>query len=244
MSSHSMTDSPARPEVQPQPAVGTFGSMLTLIGKDIRLEWRSRARINATIFFSVMTLLLFSFAAGPRPKLLAENAPGYLWLALLLASTFALGESMRVEADNDAMEGLRLVPVDARGLFLSKSLVNALFLCLLCLLIVPLSVGLYGVSIASPLQLAYVMGLGCFAIAAPGTFYAAIASQIRARDVLLPLLLFPILVPSLIAAVRATQLCLEGDAMNQLSSWTTLLLVFNVLYWIMCTLLFSRVIEE
>ncbi|MEO0814551.1 MAG: heme exporter protein CcmB, partial [Myxococcota bacterium] len=206
--------------------------------------WRSRARINATIFFSVMTLLLFSFAAGPRPKLLAENAPGYLWLALLLSSTLALGESMRVEADNEAMEGLRLIPVDGRALFLSKSLVNALFLCALCLLVVPLSVALYGVQVDAPLQLVSVMALGCFAIAAPGTFYAAIAAQIRARDVLLPLLLFPILVPSLIAAVRATQLCLEGDAMDQLSSWSTLLLVFNVLYWVMCTLLFTRVIEE
>ncbi|MEO1170432.1 MAG: heme exporter protein CcmB [Myxococcota bacterium] len=228
-----------------QGSVGLLSSVLTLIGKDVRLEWRSRARINATIFFAVMTLLLFSFAAGPRPKLLEANAAGYLWLALLLASTLALGESMRVETDNDAMEGLRLMPVDPKAIFLSKALVNALFLCFLCALVVPLSMALYNVSPVEPLwQLAAVMGLGCFAVAAPGTFYAGISAQVRARDVLLPLLLFPIIVPCLIAAVAATQLVLEGDAMSRLRSWTTLLLLFNVLYWVICTLLFGRVIEE
>ncbi|MEM6558581.1 MAG: heme exporter protein CcmB [Myxococcota bacterium] len=218
---------------------------LVLLAKEFRLEWRSRARVNATVFFSVLTLLLFSFAAGPRPKLLADSAPGYLWLALLFASTLALGESARVESENEALEGLRLVPVYPGAIFLAKSMANTLFLGLLTLLVVPLAIALYDVSVAeSPLALMGVMLLGCASIAAPGTFYATIASRVRARDVLLPLLLFPIIVPGLIAAVRATQLVLEGDAMGSLGSWTSLLVVFNVLYWTACTLLYGRVIEE
>ncbi|MEM6730063.1 MAG: heme exporter protein CcmB [Myxococcota bacterium] len=247
MSAHTAGEAHTRPPPATQrPGVrGTLSTTFTLIRKDIRLEWKSRARINATIFFSILTLLLFSFAAGPKPKLLAANAPGYLWLALLLSSTLALGESMRVEVDNEAMEGLRLVPVDARAIYLSKALVNALFLCLLCVLVVPLAIALYNVEVKEGvLNLISVMTLGCFAIAAPGTFYAGISSQVRARDVLLPLLLFPILVPSLISSVAATGLVFEGDAMGQLPSWTSLLVAFNVIYWVMCTLLFGRVIEE
>jgi len=225
--------------------IGPFRAILALIAKDVTLEWRSRARINATLFFSIMTLLLFSFAAGPRPKLLVANAPGYLWLALVLSSTLALGESMRVEAENDAMEGLRLVPVSAKALYLSKAVINALFLMLLSVVIVPLSMALYDVEVNGTVgELAAVMALGSAAVAAPGTFYAGIASQVRARDVLLPLLLFPILVPGLIAAVSATQLVFDGDAMGALPSWLTLLVVFNAVYWSICTLLFERIVEE
>lgn len=222
-----------------------FRSLAVLISKDLRLEWRSRARIQATLSFGALTLLMFSFAAGPRPKLLAANAPGYLWLALLLASTLALAESLRVEVENAVLEGVRLIPVDPKAIFLSKALVNAFLLFALSGLLVPLSMALYGVSLeGSVLELVAVVGLGAMAIAAPGTFYAAIAQQIRAKDVMLPLLLFPILVPGLVGAVKATTLLLEGDPMGQLASWTSLLAAFNVLYWVVCTLLFGRVIED
>jgi heme exporter protein B len=201
--------------------------------------------MNAVLSFGALTLLMFSFAAGPKPKLLAENAPGYLWLALLLASTLALAESLRVEIDNHAVEGVRLIPVDARAIFLSKALVNAFILIVLSALIVPLSVALYGVELrGSAVSLAGIMVLGSLAISAPGTFYAGIAQQVRAKDVLLPLLLFPVLVPGLVASVKATSLIIEGDPMRQLGSWTSLLVAFNVLYWVICTLLFGRVIED
>lgn len=219
-------------------------AVVVLFAKELRLEWRGRARLGATAFFAVLTLLLFSFAAGPRPKLLAAGAAGYLWLALVFASTLALAESARIEEENRALEGLRLVPVPLGAVFLAKAGANTLFLALLTLIVVPLAVALYDVSVVEGFaELAVVMLLGCAAIAAPGTLYATIATQAAARDVLLPLLLFPIIVPGLIAAVRGTELVLEGDAMGALGSWTSLLVVFNVLYWIVCTLLFGRVVE-
>lgn len=222
-------------------AAATWG----IIAKDLLLEWRARARINATAFFAVVTLLLFSFAVGPAHTILVRNAAGYLWLAVLLASTLSLAEAFRVENDNDALEGLRLLPVDARAIFLGKALVNTLLLAALSLVLVPFVIAIYGVSIAgSPAALAGVLLLGCAAISAPGTLYAAIAAQARARDVLLPLLMFPILVPALVGAVRATRLVLEGDPMGEMPSWTTLLVVFNVLYWLLGVLLFPRAVEE
>ncbi|HYO57875.1 heme exporter protein CcmB [Archangium sp.] len=216
-----------------------------LLAKDLLIEWRTRARLNALIFFALATLLLFSFAVGPDTKVLARNAGGYLWLALLFASVLALGESFRVEQENLTLDGLRLAPADARAIFLSKALGNALLLMLLGALLIPVMVALYGVDVAMGVgPFAATVTLGCMAISAPGTVYSAIASNARARDVLLPLLLFPLIIPALLAAAKATSLVLQGDPMNQLGSWFGLLIGFNLIYWGLGFLLFPRVIED
>jgi len=224
---------------------GLVGSTWVLFRKDLLVEWRSRSRVNALVFFSLATLLLFSFALGPDTALLRRNAGGYLWLALLLASVLALGESFRVERENAALEGLRLIPVDARAIFLSKGLANAVLLTALGVLLVPVLVALFDVRVVlSWGRLLTLVGLGCLAIAAPGTLYGAIASHARARDVLLPLLLFPILIPALVAAAKGTTLVFEGDPMDQLPSWISLLGSFDLLYWGLGVVLFPRVVEE
>jgi len=213
--------------------------------KDLLLEWRGRARINATLFFAVLTLLLFSFAMGPESKLLTIAAPGFLWLTILLASVMSLGESMRVECENDVLSGLRLLPLDPRALFLGKALVNTLFLIALSVLVVPVMIALYDVELKMGfLPMLQVVVLGTAAISAPGTLYAAIAAQARARDVLLPLLMFPILIPGLLASVNATGLVMQGDAMGQLNDWNALLTCFAIVYWSLCTLLFGRVLDN
>jgi heme exporter protein B len=216
-----------------------------LLAKDLLIEWRTRARLNALVFFALSTLLLFSFAVGPDTKLLARNAGGYLWLALLFASVLALGESFRVEQENLTLDGLRLAPADARAIFLSKALGNALLLMLLGAILIPVMVALYGVNVAMGIgSFAATVTLGCMAISAPGTVYSAIASNARARDVLLPLLLFPLIIPALLAAAKATSLVLQGDPMNQLPSWFGLLSGFNLIYWGLGFVLFPRVIED
>jgi heme exporter protein B len=224
---------------------GFLGATWVLLRKDLLLEWRSRARINALVFFALATLLLFSFALGPDTALLRRNAGGYLWLALLLSSVLALGESFRVERENASMEGLRLVPVDARAVFLSKAIANAALLFALAVVLIPVLIALLDVRLVlSWGMLAALLALGCLAIAAPGTLYGAIASHARARDVLLPLLLFPILVPALVAAAKGTALAFEGDPMSQFPSWLALLGGFDLLYWGLGVLLFPRVVEE
>ena len=222
-----------------------FANTAIVLAKDLLIEWRTRTRLNALLFFSFATLLLFSFALGPDTKLLERNAGGYLWLAILFSSVLALGESFRVERENASLDGLRLVPTDARAIFLGKALGNGLILILIGLLLIPVMVALYGVTIAMGFgPLVVVLVLGCFAISWPGTVYSAIASNARARDVLLPLLLFPLIVPALLAAVKATSLVLQGDPMLQLRSWLTLLVAFNLIYWALGLALFPQVIEE
>ena len=99
-------------------SAGLVATMWAVIRKDLLIEWRTRARINALIFFAVATLLIFSFALGPDVTLLRKNAGGYLWLAILFASVLSLSESMRIEVENNALDGLRLAPANARAIFL------------------------------------------------------------------------------------------------------------------------------
>lgn len=222
-----------------------FKATFLIIGKDLLIEWRTRARLNALVFFALATLLMFSFALGPDSAALRRNASGYLWLGILFASVLSLGESFRVETENLALDGVRLAPADPRAVFLGKALGNTLMLWVLALVITPVTIGLYDVTVRGGLlKLAWVLLLGCFGISAPGTVYAAIAANARARDILLPLLLFPVLIPSLLASVKATGLVLEGDPMGQLEGWLRLLAAFNVLYWGLGFVLFPRVIED
>lgn len=224
---------------------GLMRATWLVIKKDLLIEWRTRARINALIFFALATLLMFSFALGPDTVALRRNAGGYLWLGILFASVLSLGESFRVETENLSLDGLRLAPADPRAIFLGKALGNSLMLWVLALVITPVTVALYDVTIREGLlKLSGMLLLGSLGISAPGTLYAAIASNARARDVLLPLLLFPVLIPALLAAVKGTGLIFEGDPMGQVGSWVGLLGGFNVLYWGLGFALFPRVIED
>lgn len=226
---------------QPRIIAGAF----EVLRKDLLIEWRTRARLNALIFFSLSTLLLFSFALGPDSELLRRNAAGYYWLGILMASVLSLGESFRIETENLALDGLRLIPADPRAIFLGKAFGNAVMLWLLSLIVLPVMVAIYDVTIREGLPLlAGILFLGCLGISAPGTVYAAIASNARARDVLLPLLLFPVLLPSLLASVKATGLIFDGDPMQQIRSWVGLLTSFNVLYWGLGFVLFPKIIED
>ncbi|GMU58348.1 MAG: hypothetical protein AMXMBFR34_01110 [Myxococcaceae bacterium] len=225
--------------------VGLVRGAWLVLKKDWQLEWRTRARLTATVFFSLSTLLLFSFAMGPGIDVLRAHAPGYLWLGILFASILSLGESFRVEAENQSLTGLLLAPVDARSIFLGKVLGNATLLFSLALLLLPVTVALYDVDLTrNPGLLMLALGLGCLGIAAPGTVYSAMSSNARARDVMLPLLLFPVLVPMLLAAVSATKFALMKDAQEQLPSWLKLLTAFDLIYLSVGFLVFPRVVED
>lgn len=226
-------------------SVGIAKGTWLVLKKDLLIEWRTRARLNALLFFALATLLLFTFALGPDMEVLTKNAGGYLWLALLFASVLCLGESFRVEAENQALDGLKLLPTDARAIFLGKALGNTALLFMLGVVLIPITIAVYDVKMVGSFgTLLLVLLLGCLAISAPGTVYAAIASHARARDVLLPLLLFPVLIPALLASVKATKVIIEGDLMNNLNDWLTLLGGFNVIYWALGFLLFPRIIED
>jgi heme exporter protein B len=219
------------------PRIPLLQAAWLVLRKDWMIEWRTRARLTALIFFSLSTLLLFSFAMGPDTEALRRHAPGYLWLALFFASVLSLGESFRVESENQALLGLVLTPVEPRAIFLGKVFGNASLLFGLSLLLLPVSVALYDINLSkAPGSLVLVLLLGSIGISAPGIVYSAISANARARDVMLPLLLFPVLVPLLLASVNATRFTLGPDPQEQLGSWLKYLSVGF--------LIFPKVAEE
>lgn len=233
------------PSAATRKAPGLLATTVIVLRKDLLIEWRTRARLNALIFFALATLLMFNFALGPDTALMRAHAAGYLWLGILFSSVLSLGESFRIEAENQSLDGLKLAPADARAIFLGKALGNTLMLWLLSIVILPVTIALFDVNVTMGVApLIGILFIGALAISAPGTVYAAIASNARARDVLLPLLLFPILIPALLGCVKASTLIFEGDPMNQLASWIRLLVAFNVIYWSLGFVLFPRVIED
>lgn len=226
--------------------VNLIAQAWTVVRKDILLEWRGRSRIVSVLLFGVVTLLLFSFAIGPDSVMLGAAAGGFLVLALLLSSTLGLSESFRVEQEQRAIEGLLLLPVDPVALYYGKCISNTLFLLLLAPVLTPVALVLYSVQLDLK-GLVSLIGLWLLAAAglsAPGTLYAAMTSRLQSQDVLLPLLLFPLVIPVLMGSVKAVTLILTGDPMGQIDDWTILLASFAIIYWSLCGLLFPHAIEE
>ena len=198
----------------------------------------------AVFVFGAVSLLLFSFAIGPDARALRLYAGGFLWLAVLLGSTLALAETFALETEQGALEGMLLLPIPARTMFYAKAIANCLQLFLLGLFLLPMMVVLYDAGTDRIVMLVLILLLGAGGLAAPGTLYGAMVAQARARGALLPILLFPLVVPVLLAAVKASSLVIVGDPMGQTRSWLVLLTAFNAIYWSLCGLLFPRVIEE
>lgn len=218
--------------------------LIAALRKELLLQWRTRGQFMAVFVFGAASLLLFSFAIGPDASALRTFSAGFLWLGLLLSSTLTLAESFHAEMENRAMEGLLLLPTDPRALYYAKAIANWLQLAILGVALVPVMVVLYDAGTTRLLMMLLVIVLGTAGLSAPGTLYAAMTAQLKAKQTLLPLLLFPLIVPALLSSVKATSLVILGDPMGQAKPWIVLLVAFDLIYWSMCGLLYGRVIED
>jgi heme exporter protein B len=202
---------------------------LAVARKDAVSELRGRHAAVSSLFFAALVLLLFGFALGPDSARLAEAAPGLLWLAVVFAGVLALGRLHLLETDDGALEQLALYPVERWAIYLGKALGGFAVMLGLGLLLLGAVGVLYGVDVggaAAPMLLVVV--LGAAGVAAVGTFYAGLTVRMRAREVLLPLLMLPVLAPLLLAAVKATAAALTGDPFGELGAWLALLLAFDL----------------
>ena len=218
--------------------------LIAALRKELLLQWRTRGQFMAVFVFGAAALLLFSFAIGPDASALRTFSAGFLWLGLLLSSTLTLAESFHAEMENRALEGLLLLPSDPRALYYAKAIANWLQLAILGVALVPVMVVLYDAGTMRLLTLLLVIALGTAGLSAPGTLYAAMTAQLKAKQTLLPLLLFPLIVPALLASVKATSYVILGDPMGQARPWIVLLGAFDLIYWSLCGLLYGRVVED
>lgn len=213
--------------------------------KDLRLEGRSRDVLSLTAFFAGLTVLIMGFAFGPDEGALQRAAPGVLWVALAFASVLAAGRAWAAEVESGALESLLGYPGAHEWLFLGKALANALLLFVLagfCTVVVSV---LMNVSFGPWPLLLLTLVLGTLGLALVNTFYAAITVNLRAREALLPVLSFPILIPVTIGAVKSTVLLAGGDPnMDDYWAWTRLLIGFDLLTLLVAAFAFPHALEN
>jgi len=213
--------------------------------KDVTVELRARERVNAMLFFAALVLFIFNFALGPDREKLREVAPGLLWLAFLFTGMLGLARSFQAERENDCFEELLLTPGDRESIYFGKLAGNVLFMVMAEALILPLFGILYNLDVWGELpSLALVAVLGTVGFSAIGTLLAAMTAHLRAREVMLPLLLFPLTVPVILGSVRATEAILSGGGLGEVSHWLKLLAGFDVIFLVACPLAFEFVLEE
>ena len=218
---------------------------LAIARKDAVAELRGRHATVSTLFFSAVVLLLFGFALGPDSARLAAAAPGLLWLAVVFAGILAVSRLHLLETDDDALEQLALYPIGRRAIFLGKALAGLAVMLVLGLLVLGAVGVLFAVDIgAAWLPLVTTVLLGAIGIAAVGTFYAGVTVRLRAREVMLPLLMLPVLAPLLLGAVKATSAALAGDPFGELGSWLQLLVAFDVIMVVAGAATYGYLLED
>jgi heme exporter protein B len=213
----------------------------TLI-KDLRLEWRSKDAINSMLFFSLLVVVIFSFSFDPTAEESRRIAGGLIWVAFLFASVVALNQTWARELRNQVLDAYRISPAPANSLFIAKAVGNFLLVTLLEALMAPLFVVFYNLrSIGPEYQLMLVTVLATWALVVNGTFFAAISIRTRSREIMLPLILFPISIPALLAMVDATTQILTGESSPWF--WIQLLAVYDVVFTTACLMLFETVLN-
>ena len=209
---------------------GEARTALAIARKDAMAELRGRHATVSTLFFAAIVLLLFGFALGPDSARLAAAAPGLLWLAVVFAGILAVSRLHLLETDDGALEQLALYPVSRRAIYAGKALGGLAVMLVLGLLVLGAVGVLFAIDIGGAwLPLLVTVVLGAIGIAAVGTFYAGVTVRLRAREVMLPLLMLPVLAPLLLGAVKATAAALAGDPFGEMGAWLQLLVAFDLI---------------
>jgi heme exporter protein B len=209
--------------------------------RDLRLEWRSKDAINSMLFFSLLVVVVFSFSFDPNAEESRAIAGGLIWVAFLFAAVVALNQTWAREIRNQVLDAYRVSPASANSLFLAKAIGNFIFVSVLEALMTPLFVIFYQLRPLGPSwQLLIVAFLGTWALVVNGTFFAAMSLRTRSREIMLPLLLFPISIPALLAMVQATTNVLNGEGAR---IWIALLLSYDLVFTSACLLLFETVLN-
>jgi heme exporter protein B len=222
--------------------MSSLAQVWTLVLKDLSLEKRSREMLSSMLIFALLVVLVFSFSFDLRVDDVGGVAPGVLWVAITFAGMLGLARSFVLERDQGCLDGLLLCPVDRSLLYLGKMISNLVFISLTELVVLPLCFALFNLSFH--LLLLPVLFLGTVGFCAVGTIVSAMTVHARAREVMLPILLFPLVLPALIAAVKLTAGVLDGQPWGEIRNWMELLVGFDVIFVVISYLAFEYVIEE
>lgn len=214
-----------------------------VIAKDLAGELRSRELLSAMLVFALLVILIFNFALELDVKTRETVTAGVLWVTFAFAGSLGLNRSMAMEKDRGCMDGLLLAPVDRSAIYFGKMIGNLFFMLLVEAIVLPLYSILYNTNL---FQIGFlgVVFLGSLGYVAVGTLLATMTVQTRTRDVLLPILLFPLAIPVLIASVKASMGYLQGLEMEAIRPWLNLLIVYDTIFIAVAFMVFDFVVEE
>jgi heme exporter protein B len=215
-----------------------------IIANDIAAELRTREMLSSMGVFAILVIIIFNFTLELTERQIVETAaPGALWVTIVFAGMLGLNRSLSVELDKGCLDGLLLTPVDRSAIFFGKALGNALFMLIVEIIVLPLFVVFFNVPLVQPWVILIVV-LGTLGFAGVGTLLSSMAVNTRAREVMLPVLLFPVAMPELIAAVKATSGAMVGLPVSEWQQWLSLLIVFDVVLIAVSFMVFEYIVEE
>ncbi len=220
-----------------------LNAVLAIFWKDLLAERRTREILGTMLVFALTVILVFVFAFDLSVDMRSKAAPGVIWVTLCFAGTISLNRSMSLEKDREGFDGLLLAPIDRTAIFFGKALVNWVYMLITAVIIVPVYALFNNVNLFSPGFFGVIL-LGTLGYILTGTLLSSLSLQLRARDMLLPVLLFPVLIPLLLSAVRASTILLQGGIEGELSTWFTLLAGYDLLFAAVGLLVFDKIIEE
>lgn len=220
-----------------------WGPMAAMVWKDIVLEARSRELVVSVAVFGLLLVVIFNFALQSDRPLATDLAPGILWVAFAFAATLAMNRGFVRELEAGALEGLLVSPVSRDAIFLAKAAAGFAFMLLVEAALLPAYAALLGFSALSwPLAAAILLATLGFAVI--GTLFSALAAQTRSREILLPVLFFPVITPLIIAAVGASNIALGGENGGGLVRWLGLMAVFDAVFLVICPWIFAVIVED
>ena len=220
-----------------------LGPVATILWKDIVLEVRSRELIVSVIVFGLLLVVVFSFALDPDPGQAARLAPGILWVAFAFAATLAMNRAFVREQESGALEGLLASPVSRDAIFLAKAAGSFIFMLLIEAVLLPAYAVMLGFSALS-WTLGATIILATLGFALIGTLFSALAAQTRSREIMLPVLFFPVVLPVILAAVEASTRAVGGETFIGLGRWLPLIGVFDLVFLLICPWVFSFIVED
>ena len=222
-----------------------FKKVWAIVWKDIRAEIRTKEIFSSMFIFSLLVLVIFNFSIDLLEVNPLDIAQGVLWIAFTFSGILGLNRSFLFEKENDCLQGLMLTPIDRSAIYLGKMLGNLVFMLIMEAIAVPIFVVLFNIGIYDKIiSLAIVIFLGTLGFVTVGTLFSAMSVNIKAREVMLPILLFPIVVPVIIASVKSTGAILTGKPFDDIISWLKLIAVFDVVFLVVSFLSFEYIIEE
>ncbi len=217
--------------------------ILAITRKDILAEFRTREIIVSVLMFTLLVIIIFNFAFGSTQAIINSAAPGMLWITFAFAGVLALNRSFIVEKEDGCIEGLMVCPVSRELIYVGKMLGSLAFMVAVEIIALPIFALLFNLAVITP-QIAVITILTTVGFVSCGTLFSALAVKTKARELVLPILFLPIMVPVIIGAVKATATALAGGAWADMASWLGIIAAFDAVFVIISLWIFSIVIEE